>query len=362
LVLWRIGGKKKYLLSRNLLIFIPMQFLLQLLIGLALFSSCKETEPVKHIDLTKQAWYNQYTKDTVDAVGNHYIAGKYNSDTLTIQTIRLINPNKKGGTSIYIAKFDSTGKVLWAQTAGGDSYDDVNDIAFDSKGNLIITGDFRSSQFKLFGLPPQGRPDFILLNNRNNTTSNDGDMYVAKYNRMGALVFAAQGGGGRSDIGWSVTTNTNDEIIVEGTCISDSIHFNTGYSKVRSMAKNGTTYESLNFRVTYDANGSLIDLVEKDAGSKLFNKKFNEYFAKCLNEFKIKISCGGCTGVYFNFSLTVNENGKLTDAEIKRSRFCNEKTQEKFENKLREFLKVYNFPDELKGKKFDFNLNRVLKC
>ncbi len=339
-----------------------MQFLIQLIIGIAVFSACKEQEPVKRMDLTKQPWYDQYTKDTADALGNRYIAGKYDSDTLMIQTIQLINPNKGNGTSIFVAKFNSHGHVQWAQTAGGDSYDDVNDITFSSTGDLIITGDFRSSQFKLFGLTPRGGPDFILLNNRNNTTSNDGDMYVAKYNGLGDLVFSAQGGGGRSDIGWTVKTNAQDDIIVEGTCISDTIHFTNGYQTQRSMVRNGQSYESLNFRVTYNKNGELIDMVEKDVGSKLFNKKFNEYFAKCLNEFKIKITCTGCTGVYFNFALTVDTNGKLTNVEVKRSRFCSEKTQVKFENKLLEFLKAYDFPNELKGKKFDFNLSRILKC
>jgi hypothetical protein len=339
-----------------------MRFTIQLFIGLIFITSCKGNESNKHIDITKAAWYNQYTKDTVDANGNRYVAGKYHTDTLSIQSVKLVNPNKGQGTSIYIAKFDSTGNVLWAQTAGGDSYDDVNDITFSLTGDLIITGDFRSSQFKIFGLKPGGGPDFILLNNRNNTPSNDGDMYVAKYNGLGELVFSAQGGGGRSDIGWAVKTNAQDDIIVEGTCISDTIHFTNGYQTKRSMVRIGTNYESLNFRVIYNKNGELIDVVEKDAGSKLFNKNFNAYFNKCLNEFKIKISCESCTGVYFTFNLTVDATGKLTNVEVKRSRFCSENTHIKFENKLQDFLKAYDFPDELKGKTFEFNLSRVLKC
>src|SRR6185503_10166366 len=54
---------------------------------------------------------------TVDGNGNSYVAGYFYSTTITLDTITLINFNN--GIDIFIAKYDTSGNVMWAKSFGG---------------------------------------------------------------------------------------------------------------------------------------------------------------------------------------------------------------------------------------------------
>ncbi len=337
-----------------------MKYLNYFLLAFVFIYSCSGKNPTKtvlkkKIDLTKEPWYNKDTKDTVDQYGCHYIAGTYSSDTLIIQKKVLLNPNQEEGTSIYVAKFDSTGNLIWAQTAGGDSYDGVMDVTFNLRGELIITGDFRSNRF-IIG-------NYKLMNFSQNRNT-DGDMYVALFDADGNLSWVNTGGGLRTDIGWKLSINEGNQVIVEGTSISDTIYFtNTETTNKRSLIRNKDSYESLNFRVVYNDVGALRSLVEKDADYKKLKREFENYFSLCLNKYKIKITCsGGCYGVAYSVTCKIGVDGDTNEFKIERSKFCDDKVKDKFENDLLEFLKTRNYFNELRGKTFELNVNRILKC
>lgn len=79
---------------------------------------------------------------TTDALGNVIVSGSYNSPLIIFGTINLLNA---GGQDIFIAKYDTWGNVLWAKSVGGINDDNVNDISFDDLGNVYVTGCFFSS-------------------------------------------------------------------------------------------------------------------------------------------------------------------------------------------------------------------------
>lgn len=85
-----------------------------------------------------------------DDRGNVYMAGFFANNTLVIGSDTLIN---HGGFDIVIAKYDSSGSVLWAKNEGGSGYEQPNDIAVDKDGNAVITGFFGSPTFQ-FGSSP----------------------------------------------------------------------------------------------------------------------------------------------------------------------------------------------------------------
>jgi hypothetical protein len=75
---------------------------------------------------------------SVDSAGNSYVTGFFNG-TATFGTTTLTSA---GGSDIFVAKYDSTGTVLWAKRAGGISGENGNGIGVDSAGNSYVTGHF----------------------------------------------------------------------------------------------------------------------------------------------------------------------------------------------------------------------------
>ena len=80
---------------------------------------------------------------TTDANGNAYITGQFGGtvyplDSIIFDSITLFNvPNRN---SLFIAKYDSMGKVLWAKSVGGYSVGET--IRADGSGNVYIAGHF----------------------------------------------------------------------------------------------------------------------------------------------------------------------------------------------------------------------------
>ncbi len=91
----------------------------------------------------------------VDSVGNCYLTGftgwtatfGSGSDTVTIPT--------KGGFDIFIAKYNTNGKLLWVKSPGSKKDDVSKGISIDGAGNIFITGGV--SDTILFGEGPNAK-------------------------------------------------------------------------------------------------------------------------------------------------------------------------------------------------------------
>jgi hypothetical protein len=79
---------------------------------------------------------------TVDASGNVYTTG-YFTGTLSIGSLPALVSS--GGNDIFVAKYDSTGKPIWAQRWGLAADENGQSIAVDADGNLLVTGGFTGS-------------------------------------------------------------------------------------------------------------------------------------------------------------------------------------------------------------------------
>lgn len=115
-----------------------------------------------------------------DDVGNLFLAGSFwgnaafGSATLSSQ----------GLCDIFISKLDSNGSVLWAKSAGGNGYDSANALVADSLGNIFVTGYFGAYS------SANGTFEGITLAN-----AGAGDIFVAKYDPNGQVVWAKRAGG-----------------------------------------------------------------------------------------------------------------------------------------------------------------------
>jgi hypothetical protein len=78
----------------------------------------------------------------VDEEGLIYTTGLF-SDTVVFDPIGLANPLVSMGIfDGYIAKFSSTGEIIWVNPLGGIGMDYVSDITLDNKGSLCLAGNF----------------------------------------------------------------------------------------------------------------------------------------------------------------------------------------------------------------------------
>ena len=128
---------------------------------------------------------------TTDVVGNVYLTGRFSS-TITFGNITL---SSAGDIDIFIVKYDSDGNVLWAQSAGGNSEDEIHSIATDAVGNVYITGYFNSSTLTLGNITLA------------NTYAWRSDIFIAKYDPNGNVLWAKSAGGSDTDCGIGIAAD-----------------------------------------------------------------------------------------------------------------------------------------------------------
>lgn len=96
----------------------------------------------------------------VDSNGNTFVIGVFEPSIL-FDSIMLVS---NGGMDLFVAKYNSQGNVIWAKSFGGSGWDSGQKIKIDNNGDLLIAGDFESSSitFGSNSLNNQGSHDVFL--------------------------------------------------------------------------------------------------------------------------------------------------------------------------------------------------------
>jgi hypothetical protein len=168
-----------------------------------------------------------------DTLGNSYVAGYFDSPTITFGTTTL---STVSGADVFLAKYDASGNATWAKSAGGSDDDYANSAATDASGNTYVAGYFFSPSIS-FGT--------ITL-----TKTGYSDMFLAKYDASGNAAWAKSAGGNDYDRAYSVATDASGNSYVSGVFLSDSITFGA------TTLTNAGGYDM--FLAKYDASGNLI--------------------------------------------------------------------------------------------------------
>lgn len=87
---------------------------------------------------------NDYAIDIVFKNDFIYLAGFFWT-SITIDTITLNTPNSSSG--LFIAKFDTSGNVIWANQMWGDGIKNISTLAIDNNDNVHATGDYQLNIF-----------------------------------------------------------------------------------------------------------------------------------------------------------------------------------------------------------------------
>jgi Beta-propeller repeat len=153
----------------------------------------------------------------VDAAGNCYIAGTFGIPSMTFENTTL---NANGYYNIFLAKYDNEGTLLWAKGAGRPDRDFgnfgadwANALAVDSVGNSYLAGVLGSASISF---------DEIAITNRGVS-----DMFVAKYDTAGNILWATNYGGVGYDGTFDMALDSAKNVYVLGGFMSTNSIFGT---------------------------------------------------------------------------------------------------------------------------------------
>lgn len=145
-----------------------------------------------------------------DAWGNVFITGSFSDSSISFGNYTLYRSNINGA-SIFVAKYDSTGNVLWAKNAGGTGGGEAEGIATDALGEVYLTGGFSGS---------------VIFGNDTLNSTNYGHVFVVKYDSSGNALWAKSAGGTLGSAGgYSVTSDPLRSVYITGTFSSPHITF-----------------------------------------------------------------------------------------------------------------------------------------
>jgi hypothetical protein len=176
---------------------------------------------------------------STDASGNILVTGGFNSPNITFGTTTLTNG---GGNDIFMVKYDPSGNVLWAKSAGGTGNDWGEDISRDASGNIVVTGGFESPTIT-----------FDTTTLTNSSTVGTWDVFVVKYDTSGNVLWAKSAGGTEFDFGKAISTDASGNILVTGEFALPTITFGT-----TTLTNSGSVGTKNIFVVKYDPSGNVL--------------------------------------------------------------------------------------------------------
>ena len=147
---------------------------------------------------------------TTDAAGNIYTTGFFYSPAFILDSFTL---TPQGSNDFFVTKYDAMGNVLWAKSGGGTFNDFGYGIAADVFGNVLITGAFNSPTLTA------GSFSTVLVANF--------DILTAKYNSSGNEVWLKSHGGSDDEAGFGITSDIFGQIYIAGHFHSPSVVIGT---------------------------------------------------------------------------------------------------------------------------------------
>jgi len=150
---------------------------------------------------------------TVDNNGNIIITGRF-SNILIIDTDTLI---AEGYLDLFLIKYDNNGNLIWTKRSGGGGQDVYNEtlgygVSNDYFNNIYLTGSYSGiSNF-----------DSLTIN-----STNMEDVFVAKYNSNGHLIWLKTAAGSYQEFGFGIVADSIGNTFVTGES-NGTINFGSG--------------------------------------------------------------------------------------------------------------------------------------
>ena len=151
------------------------------------------------------------TRVLTDAANNVFVTGSYNGTVDFDPGASVYNSTSAGQQDAYLIKFDPLGNFLWVKTFGGIDSEGVEDMHFDSQGNIILVGYFTLTV------------DFDPGSGITNVSSNSGysDIFILKLTSSGIFTFVKTVGGVGQDEAFAIEIDNLDNIYFTGQFVGN---------------------------------------------------------------------------------------------------------------------------------------------
>jgi len=176
---------------------------------------------------------------STDKLGNIYLTGNFWGSSITFDSTTLYCP--QGRQYSFIVKYNSSGNVSWAKSITGEFLLDPYDISADTAGNVYVIGNYYSPTITF---------DSIVLTNSISDSSTS-DIFIARYDVSGNIVWAKSFGGMAGELGSSICTGADGYIYATGSFPGSNITFNS-----TTLTGNGSCANT--YIIKFDKNSNII--------------------------------------------------------------------------------------------------------
>jgi hypothetical protein len=183
---------------------------------------------------------------TKDGSGSVYISGTFTQSIDFDPGPAVFSLTSSGGYDWFMAKYSSSGNLIWAKKGGGSGNDAANDIDTDNSQTLFLSGYFSNT----IDMNP-GAPVNNLISAGNT------DMFYARYDTSGNYISAMRIGGSNADAALFVKYEPLTGTIALCGNFSGTVNFNPSGSVSNMTSSAGVSGADLFFS-KYSLSGSLI--------------------------------------------------------------------------------------------------------
>lgn len=174
---------------------------------------------------------------TIDEEGNTYITG-YTNSLNNIATTGTYQGTLNAVFDVFIAKYTPQGSKVWGTYVGGGSFDRAFGIDYNN-GSLYVVGSTYS-------------PNYATAGAHQETSIDDDDAFVAKFDTTGNRIWSTYYGGDLHDFAAAVITDTDENIYITG---HSSSNFNIASVGSHLETHNGNTAA---FLAKFNTNGQFL--------------------------------------------------------------------------------------------------------
>jgi hypothetical protein len=137
------------------------------------------------------------TAVAVDSGGNFYVSG-YFFATVDFGGVTVSATANADG---FLAKYNNDGQLLWVRTVTGNSSEVISSVSVDQSGNAYIAGYF---------------PNTVMVGATCLFSSGGNDIFIARFNPDGNVIWAKQAGGNGDDSATSVAVDRMGNCFLTG--------------------------------------------------------------------------------------------------------------------------------------------------
>jgi hypothetical protein len=204
----------------------------------------------------------------VDAFDQIIVGGHFFGSTVTFGSIVLTN---SALFDSFIVKYDSAGNAIWAKSIQGPNSEYIRGISADNLGNVVVTGIYFGATIVF---------DTITLTN---SAANNSEIFLAKYDSNGNVLWAKSYGGISGDLSNSIAVDTSGNVIIAGHFGSPTVTFGA-------------------FSLTNSGNGDIFVVKHNSSGTVLWAKKLGSSGDEMGNFVQTDLENNVYTGGSYNSS------------------------------------------------------------